>query len=129
MTPSDTMQAVRLHGLEDLQVDTVPIPCPDANEVRLRIAFAGICGTDLHLFDGWHIGDQVTLPPMPAIIGHELSAVIESVGPDVSRWKIGDRVTVQPQVYCGDCTMCQRGNPNLCLNITKVTGHGQNLWS
>ena len=124
MTPNKTMQAVRLHGLEDLRVDDVPIAYPDANEVRLRVAFAGICGTDLHLFDGWDLGGQVTLPPMPAIIGHELSAVIESIGSAVSRWKIGDRVTVQPQVYCGDCTMCQRGNPNLCVNKTKVTKGG-----
>lgn len=118
------MQAVRLHGREDLRVDEVPIPTTDANEVQLRIAFAGICGTDLHLYDGWEMSGAVTLPPMPAVIGHELSALVEEVGPGVTRWKAGDRVTVQPQVYCGDCTMCQRGNPNMCLNKIKIAKGG-----
>ena len=123
-TTSGSMQAVRLHGREDLRVDEVPIPTPEENEVRLRVAFAGICGTDLHLFDGWEMSGAVTLPPMPAIIGHELSALVETVGPGVRRWKVGDRVTVQPQVYCGDCTMCQRGSANMCLNKTKITKGG-----
>ncbi len=124
MMASGTMRAVRLYGKEDLRLDEVSIPTAEANEVQLRIAFAGICGTDLHLYDGWEMSGAVTLPPMPAIIGHELSAVVEEVGPGVTRWKAGDRVTVQPQVYCGDCTMCQRGSPNMCLSKTKMTKGG-----
>ena len=118
------MQAVRLHGKEDLRVEQVAIPTADEGEVRLRVAYAGICGTDLHLFDGWELEGAVTLPPMPAIIGHELSGVVDSVGAGVTRWNVGDRVTVQPQVYCGDCTFCQRGNPNLCSQKKKITKGG-----
>ena len=119
-----SMQAVRLHGREDLRVEEVSIPIAEEHEVQLRVAFTGICGTDLHLYDGWELRGAVTLPPMPAIIGHELSAIVEEVGPGVARWEAGDRVTVQPQVYCGDCTMCQRGSPNMCLDKTKITKGG-----
>ena len=121
---NEMMQAVRLHGTEDLRVEEAAIPVAEAGEVRLRVAYAGICGTDLHLFDGWELEGAVTMPPMPAIIGHELSGVVDSVGPRAERWKVGDRVTVQPQVYCGDCTFCQRGNPNLCSNKRKITKGG-----
>lgn len=119
-----SMTAVRLHAPGSLQVDTVPMPRPGPGEVQIQVVHTGICGTDLHLYDGWQMGSMVTFPPMPAIIGHEVSGIVSELGPGVSRLKLGNRITVQPQVYCGDCIHCQRNNPNLCTNKIKFKQGG-----
>ena len=80
----------------------------------MRVAYTGVCGTDLHHYDGWDFGDILTKPVPPAILGHEFSGTISAVGEGVGGFRPGDRVTAQPQVYCGACEFCQRGSPNMC---------------
>lgn len=94
------------------KVDIVDIPKPQLkeNEVMIHVRSAGICGSDLHLYKGTH-----AFRKPPAILGHELAGDIVEVGKAVTRFKVGDRVTVEPHIPCGTCEYCKAGRVNLCL--------------
>jgi len=85
----------------------------EADEVLVRVKAGGICGSDIHIYDGSHpIGDY------PKIIGHEFSGYIEKTGPDVEGLKAGDKVVVDPIVNCGTCYACRTlHRPNICSNL------------
>ncbi len=121
---SVTMPAVRIHGPGDVRHEWVDVPGVGPDEVRIEIAHTGICGTDLHIYDGWQMGAMVTLPNYPAVIGHELAGTIVEVGSAVTTRRVGERVTVQPQVYCGVCVMCERGSGNMCRNKIRFSRGG-----
>ena len=116
MTGSTQMRAALLYGPGDIRVEDRPVPMPGDDEVQIQVTFTGVCGTDIHHFDGWNFGDVISMPVPPAILGHEFSGVISAVGDTVTGFKLGDRVSAQPQVYCGDCDFCQRDSPNMCRN-------------
>ncbi|MET3566779.1 2-desacetyl-2-hydroxyethyl bacteriochlorophyllide A dehydrogenase [Leifsonia sp. 563] len=82
-------------------------------EVRIAVAYAGICGTDLHIYHG-DMDARVTLP---ATIGHEMSGTISAIGPDVEGWAVGDAVTVMPLAWDGTCPACRAGNEHICQNL------------
>lgn len=82
-------------------------------EVRIAVAFVGICGTDLHVFHG-DMDNRVT---KPATIGHEMSGTIAAVGPGVDEWSVGDAVTVMPLAWDGTCPACLAGNNHICQNL------------
>ncbi len=86
------------------------------NEILLRIKKIGICGSDVHVYNGHH-----PATPYPVIQGHEFSAVVEAIGENVSKVKPGMRVTARPQLVCGKCNPCKRGQYNVCQNL-KVQG-------
>ncbi|RFA10804.1 Zn-dependent alcohol dehydrogenase [Subtercola boreus] len=89
-------------------------PAPPApGEVQLRVAFAGICGTDLHILHG-SMDARVSLP---AIIGHEMSGTISALGDGVTGWSVGDAVTVMPLDWDGTCPACLAGNQHICQNL------------
>ena len=90
---------------------TVEDPTPDPHGIVLRVAATGVCRSDWH---GWmgHDGD-ITLPHVP---GHELAGVIEAVGKDVTRWRVGDKVTVPFICGCGSCSECNAGHQQVCLH-------------
>jgi L-iditol 2-dehydrogenase len=92
--------------LEMLQV-TTPEPSPD--EVLIRIAACGICGSDIHGFDG---SSGRRIPPI--IMGHEGAGTIAVIGSEVTGWNIGDRVTFDSTICCGQCQFCRSGQVNLC---------------
>ena len=117
------MKAIRIHAPGDLRLDRVAVPELGPYDVKIAVAHTGICGTDLHIYDGWKMGPMVTLKQFPAVIGHELAGTIAAVGDAVTPRSVGERVTVQPQIYCGVCVMCERGNGNLCRNKTRFE-HG-----
>ncbi len=79
------------------------------NEVRIRVKACGICGSDIHGMDG---SSGRRIPPI--IMGHEAAGVIDEVGAAVSGWSVGDRVTFDSTVYCGECEACKNGQVNLC---------------
>ncbi len=118
------MQAVRIHAPGDLRCERIARPTTGPEEVMIEIAHTGICGTDLHIYDGWIMGPMVTLKNYPAVIGHELAGTIVEVGDRVSNRRVGDRVAVQPQIYCGVCVMCERGSGNMCLNKIRYAKGG-----
>jgi 2-desacetyl-2-hydroxyethyl bacteriochlorophyllide A dehydrogenase len=94
----------------------VPAPRPGPGEVLLRVKRIGVCGSDVHVWHGQH-----PFTPYPVVQGHEFSAVIEDVGPDVTGLSPGQRATAAPQVVCGRCGPCRRGDYHICDRL-KVRG-------
>ncbi|MGD0090189.1 MAG: alcohol dehydrogenase catalytic domain-containing protein [Planctomycetota bacterium] len=113
--------AARLHGPRDLRVEKIPYPGePGPGEALVRVTEAGICGSDLHGFLHGRIGDTVLEEAQ--VLGHEFAGVVEATGADAldgqfKPLKAGARVAVDPAQFCGHCEMCERGVPNLCLNL------------
>ena len=92
-----------------LEIQDSPIPEHGENEVLIRVKACGICGSDVHGFDG---SSGRRIPPL--IMGHEAAGIIESCGSGVAGFAIGDRVTFDSTVYCGECDYCKKGQVNLC---------------
>lgn len=105
----DYMRAVVFHGPGDMRYEVVPKPTPKEGEVCIKVRFAGICGSDV---EEYKIGSDRAIPPI--IFGHEFSGEVVEVGPGASKDRIGQRVSVNPILYCGKCYYCQRGLINLC---------------
>ena len=89
---------------------------PGPNEVLLRIQKIGVCGSDVHVYHGEH-----PATPYPVVQGHEYSAIVEAVGENVTKAKPGMKATARPQLVCGECGPCRRGQYNACQNL-KVQG-------
>jgi L-iditol 2-dehydrogenase len=88
---------------------------PGPGEVQARVETVGICGSDLHYFAEGGIGD--TLCRYPMVLGHEPTGVILKTGPGVTGWAAGDRVALEPAIYCYHCEYCVTGRHNVCANI------------
>jgi 2-desacetyl-2-hydroxyethyl bacteriochlorophyllide A dehydrogenase len=108
------MKAAILHGPRDLRVESMAAPRAAAGEVLVRVAAAGLCGTDYSIWTG----DRAVA--YPRVMGHEFLGTVAAVGPEVSRVRIGERVVVEPNYSCGRCPLCREGNRNLCLQRTAV---------
>ncbi|KAK4700394.1 hypothetical protein P7C70_g5852, partial [Phenoliferia sp. Uapishka_3] len=116
-------KAARFHGNQDLRIDSVEIPPVAAGEVRVKIAFAGICGSDLHEYFGGPMTCRAAGCPhpltgetVPATLGHEFSGTITEVGEDVdeNKLRVGSRVCIEPIISCLECRSCLAGNRPLC---------------
>jgi 2-desacetyl-2-hydroxyethyl bacteriochlorophyllide A dehydrogenase len=92
------------------------IPEPKPGEVLIAVKAVGICGSDIHPYQG----DGIERRQPGIIMGHEAAGVVRSVGVGVTRWKPGDRVAVNPQICCGSCEMCRQGHYNLCNNMLLI---------
>jgi len=92
-----------------LELNDRPMPSPAAGEVLIRVAACGICGSDVHGYDGTS-GRRIP----PIVMGHEAAGTVASLGPGADRFKPGDRVTFDSTVSCGACAFCARGEINLC---------------
>jgi L-iditol 2-dehydrogenase len=103
------MKALLLSSYRNLEMAEVPTPAPRADEVLIRVAACGICGSDVHGYDG---SSGRRIPPL--VMGHEAAGTIEAVGRDVKNFVAADRVTFDSTVYCGECSNCRRGDINLC---------------
>jgi L-iditol 2-dehydrogenase len=112
MSIATTMRASVLHSKETVSVDEVAIPTVKADEVLIRVAAVGVCGSDVHYFHEMRIGDFVVEQPM--VLGHEASGTIVEVGAGVARSRIGERVAIEPQRACRVCEQCKHGRYNLC---------------
>jgi threonine dehydrogenase-like Zn-dependent dehydrogenase len=98
------MKAFLLHGAKDLRSVDLPKPVPGPGEVLLAMRRAGICGSDIHSFSHGQIGSF--LPKRPFVLGHEFAGEIVEVGDGVPPARIGERVTVDPSMPCGHCSIC-----------------------
>src|ERR1700678_4589537 len=105
------MNALLLSEYKHLEVTTLPVPVPQPSDVLVQVAACGICGSDVHGYDGTS-GRRI--PPL--VMGHEAAGVVAAVGGGVSTFKPGDRVTFDSTVYCGQCEFCLQGDINLCNN-------------
>ena len=103
------MKALLLSKYRQLEVADLPTPQPAAGEVLIRVGACGICGSDVHGYDG---SSGRRIPPI--VMGHEAAGTIEAVGADVNGLRVGDRVTFDSTIYCGVCGYCRRGEVNLC---------------
>lgn len=103
------MKALLLSEYRHLELTEVPDPTPGPSEVLVRVAACGICGSDVHGYDG---SSGRRIPPI--VMGHEAAGTVAGVGAGVDGVSRGDRVTFDSTVYCGECSHCRAGNVNLC---------------
>ncbi|HXR02476.1 MAG TPA: alcohol dehydrogenase catalytic domain-containing protein, partial [Pseudomonas sp.] len=110
------MQAIVCHAPKDLRVQAESdAPALEPDQLRVRVARGGICGSDLHYYQ--HGGFGAVRLKEPMVLGHEISAVIEEVGGPQGGFSAGQRISVSPSRPCGGCKFCHEGMPNHCLNM------------
>jgi D-arabinitol dehydrogenase (NADP+) len=112
------MKAVVYDAPRSYAVTDIPVPPVGPGEVLIKVGQVGVCGTDLHI----HEGDFNAV--FPLIPGHELVGVVEQLGPGVTGLRVGEQVTVNPNVHCGHCSYCRSGRLILCANLK---GYGSNF--
>src|SRR4030081_849600 len=98
------MNALLLSEYKHLEIATLPVPVPGPFDVLVQVAACGICGSDVHGYDG---SSGRGIPP--GVMGHEAAGVVAAVGAEVTGFAVGDRVTFDSTVYCGECEFCRRG--------------------
>ncbi|MGC9063314.1 MAG: alcohol dehydrogenase catalytic domain-containing protein, partial [bacterium] len=105
-----------------LEVKEVPDPTPGPKDVVLKVKACGVCGSDVHFYETDK--DNYILYPgltkFPSVIGHEFSGEVVAVGKDVKDLKVGDMVTAEEMIWCGECVPCRNGYPNQCLNLEEI---------
>jgi 2-desacetyl-2-hydroxyethyl bacteriochlorophyllide A dehydrogenase len=116
-------------GNHRFAIEEAPAAKPAAGEVRISVAYCGVCGTDMHIFHGKM--DARVKPPQT--VGHEMSGIIEALGDGVTGWKVGDPVTVRPLLNCGECAACLAGFGHVCMKLVFVgidsPGAFQQAWN
>ncbi len=123
------MRSAAYVGERIVEVKEADPVTPGAGQVRIAVAYTGLCGTDLHIIHG-SMDARVS---RPLVFGHEMSGTIESLGADVTGWAVGDPVTVMPLVWDGTCPACLAGHQHICQNLVFVgidsPGSLQELWT
>ncbi|MGW2523874.1 zinc-dependent alcohol dehydrogenase family protein [Streptomyces sp. NPDC001617] len=115
------MKAAVIEAPGKVTVTTVPDPTPGPREVVVEVAACGLCGTDLHILQGEFA------PTLPVIPGHEFAGEVVGLGSEVTELAVGDRVAVDPSLYCNECHYCRAGRNNLCdrwqaIGVTRAGG-------
>lgn len=105
------MKSLLLSAYSHLEIADLPAPAPGPGEVLIRVEACGICGSDVHGFDG---SSGRRIPPL--IMGHEAAGTIAGLGEGVRSYAVGERVTFDSLISCGECVYCKRGDLNLCDN-------------
>lgn len=120
------MKALRWHGQKDIRIEEVPDPSPGRGEVKIKVKWCGICGTDLTEYKSGPVlipakrPHPLTGKQAPLIIGHEFSGEVVELGSEVTKVGLGDRVTVWPLLPCYSCYWCYRGRYNECLRLATI---------
>ena len=109
------MRSAVFYGRHNLRIEERSIPVPGPEDVLIQVKACGICGTDVHIYEGDKGAAEVT---PPTILGHESSGVIHEVGSKVKRFHVGDRVCIDPNHYCGACDFCRNGEVHFCEHMT-----------
>jgi threonine 3-dehydrogenase len=109
---------VKKHKKEGLWLEDVPVPEPGINDVRIKIHKTAICGTDIHIYK-WDTWAQKTIP-VPMVIGHEFVGEVENFGNNVKGFKVGDLVSGEGHIVCGQCRNCLAGRLHLCRDTMSV---------
>jgi D-arabinitol dehydrogenase (NADP+) len=108
------MKAIVFENVRKPVVKEVPMPTGGPRDVLIRMERAGICGTDVHIYEGEYFSK------FPLIPGHEFSGVVHSLGDEVTTVAVGDRVTADPNIGCGKCYFCKINQQNQCENLGAV---------
>ncbi|WP_368185353.1 zinc-binding dehydrogenase [Aestuariibius sp. HNIBRBA575] len=123
------INAAYYRGDKTFTVEKTVSPPPKAGEVAVRIAYCGICGTDMHVFHG-NMDARVGLN---RIVGHEMSGIVERVGADVDGFSVGQNVVVRPLEHCGECPACVAGHTHICHKLKflglDTDGAMQEIWN
>ncbi len=110
-----------------IEIHEIEAPRPGPGQVLLRVQRIGVCGSDIHVFHGKH-----PYTSYPVVQGHEFSAILEAVGEGVSGLSVGSKVTSMPQIVCGECAPCRRGDYHICDRLKvqgfQAPGCAQELW-
>jgi L-idonate 5-dehydrogenase len=109
------MRALVCHAPQDLRLDEYETSAPAAQELCVRVAYGGICGSDLHYFN--HGGFGAVRLKEPMVLGHEVSGIVQTLGSAVTGFKVGQRVAISPSRPCGLCRYCQQGLHNHCMDM------------
>lgn len=112
------MKSIVIQQPGKLVIEQRALPVPAAGEVRVQVSYAGICGSDVHIYHGHN-----PFAKYPRVIGHEFFGHIDSVGEGVEASRIGERVVVDPVVSCGHCYPCSIGRPNVCTELQVIGVH------
>jgi len=96
-----------------LQIRDTPTPEPGPRQLRIRVKACGICGSDIH-------ASEANWTPENIVMGHEFSGLVDAIGSEITRWKVGDRVAPLPQISCGVCANCLAGNNSACKQLESV---------
>lgn len=110
------MKAGLLKSINSFQVSDIPKPERKHGEILIKVLACGICGSDRHFIKG----EFPTKPPV--VLGHEFGGIIEEVGSD-SHYKVGSKVTVDPNIFCGKCEFCGNGQVSFCINLSALGVH------
>ena len=116
------MKAAVWHGYKDIRIEEVKEPSPKPGQVKIKVDWAGICGTDRHEYEGPNFipvkkPHRLTGRTAPLTIGHEFSGEIVELGEGVEGWKVGDKVTANGSLTCGVCEACRSGRYNICQKL------------
>jgi L-idonate 5-dehydrogenase len=109
------MRALMCHAAQDLRLENTDVPAFGDHQLLVRVAFGGICGSDLHYFQ--HGGFGTVRIKQPMALGHEVSGIVEAAGAQVKGVRLGQRIAISPSRPCGNCRFCQAGMQNQCLNM------------
>ncbi|RPJ23547.1 MAG: L-threonine 3-dehydrogenase [Chloroflexi bacterium] len=104
------MKSVVIQRPNEIHLLEQAAPEPGPGDLKIQVMASGICGTDLHIYRGEYMGSY------PVIPGHEFSGVVTAIGGQVTRFKVGDRVAVEPNIACNNCVNCLNNRQNFCLN-------------
>ncbi|KFJ05420.1 zinc-binding dehydrogenase [Bifidobacterium tsurumiense] len=113
----DIMKALVLTGVKQFEIQDLETPEIKDDEVLINTAYAGVCGTDHDLYAG-RPGSAAAVPPI--VLGHENSGIVAAIGSNVTNVAVGDRVAVDPNIYCGQCEYCLTQRPELCEHLSAV---------
>ncbi len=105
-----------------LEVKEIPDPTPGPKDIVLKVKACGVCGSDVHFYETDKEGYMLYpgLTKFPCVIGHEFSGEVVAVGKEVKDLKVGDMVTAEEMIWCGECVPCRNGYPNQCLNLEEI---------
>lgn len=111
------MKGTYFLGNQTFETRELPAHELASDEALIRVAVCGVCGTDVHIYHG-DKGSADVVPPV--ILGHELAGVVEKIGSRVDRLQVGDHVTIDPNIYCGECHYCKNGKKQLCTSLHAI---------
>ena len=117
------MKVCVLTGKQKLEWVERDIPQPGKGELQIKLEYVGVCGSDLHFYQEGQLANWTLDGPLA--LGHEPGGVVSAVGEGVEGFKVGDKVSIEPAVPCGECEDCRKGNYNLCKNIRMLAIPGE----
>jgi L-iditol 2-dehydrogenase len=126
-TEGTSMKQATMTRPGSIEVRQCSVPSPGPGQVLLRIMRIGVCGSDIHVYHGKH-----PYTSYPVIQGHEFSATVQALGEGVTDIEVGSKVTAMPQIVCGQCPPCRRGDEHICDKLAvqgfQAPGCAQELW-